>query len=93
MLGSYASLAQELGRLPTNGDLGLKKRHDSDVPNSKTYEIRFGSKLELVAQLATYCASQSEHANALALSQDYITKNRAATMDEGLREKKQDTFI
>ena len=61
MLVTYATLAQDLGRLPTKGDLELRKRHDSDVPNYKTYEIRFGSKLELAAQLATYCASRREY--------------------------------
>lgn len=82
MLGSYARLAQELGRLPTVGDLKLKKRHDPNVPNSKTYETRFGSKLELVRQLASYCANWPEHANVLVWCQDYITKNRVAATDE-----------
>ncbi len=84
MLGKYAGLAQEIGWLPSNGDLRHKKGQDSDFPSSKTYEARFGSKLELVGQLATYCALRPEHSNVLAWCQDYILKNPAVTPDAGV---------
>jgi hypothetical protein len=75
MLSHYARLAQELGRLPTKGDLRLQKRRDSNAPNDKTYETRFGPKLRLVRQLSTYCSSGPEYADVLGWCQDYITNN------------------
>jgi hypothetical protein len=87
MLARYAMLAQELGRIPAKGDAILKKRHDSDFPATNTYEARFGSKLELVAQLATYCASRPDYANVLEWSKNYISQNPVATSNEGLLEE------
>lgn len=78
MLGRYARLSQDLGRLPTNGDLRFKKSRDSGFPNSRTYENRFGLKLELVGQLAAYCTSRPEYSNVLGWCQDYFTKNQAS---------------
>jgi hypothetical protein len=69
-------LARRLARLPTNGDLRLKKHHDSEFPNSKTYETRFGLKSELVGQVAIYCASRPEYASVLEYCHEYIAKNR-----------------
>lgn len=83
MLGRYARLAQELRRLPTNGDLRVKKSQDSDFPNSKTYETRFGLKWELVSKLAVYCHARPEYANLLVWCQDYLKINPVAAPDEG----------
>jgi Meiotically Up-regulated Gene 113 (MUG113) protein len=76
MLEKYAMLSQALGNLPTNGDLRLKKRGDANFPNSKLYEIRFGSKVGLLSKLSTYCASRPEYRDVLGWCQDYITNNR-----------------
>lgn len=86
LLGCYARLAQERGRFPNKAELIMKKRLDSDFPSAKLYETRFSSKLKLVAQLAAYCAARPDHADILVWSQSYITKNRAATSDEGFPE-------
>jgi hypothetical protein len=86
LLSYYARLAQELGRLPTKGDLRLRKHREGDSANDKTYDTRFGSKLGLVGQLATYCASRPDYANVLLLCQDYIAKNREANPDEAFPE-------
>ncbi len=82
MLHRYAKLAQELGRLPTSGDLKFKKSHDQQFPNSRTYETRFGLKLDLVGQLATYCASRPDHTNVLGWCQDYLEINQPAPTSE-----------
>lgn len=75
MFNHYSSLAQELGRLPTQGDLVLQKRRDSNAPSYQTYTTRFGPKLSLVRQLSTYCSSRPECADVLEWCQDYITNN------------------
>jgi hypothetical protein len=82
MLHRYVTLAKELGRLPTNGDLRFKKSRDPQFPSSKTYETRFGLKLDLVGQLSTYCTSRPEHTNVFGWCQDYLAKNQAAATSE-----------
>ena len=55
LLGRYARLSQELHRLPTRGDLKLKRRRDGDFPSANTFYTRFGSKSQLVSELAAHC--------------------------------------
>ena len=54
LLEKYASLAVEIGHLPTQADIRLKGRTDLNFPNDVTF-TRLGSKAELVKQLADYC--------------------------------------
>jgi hypothetical protein len=82
ILNKYADLSKELGNLPTTGDLRLKKRRDPGFPNSKLYEDRFGSKLQLAYKLSAHCAYRSELRDVLAWCQDYITGNRQVARGE-----------
>jgi hypothetical protein len=54
LLGKYAALTRELGRLPVKGDLRLKSRCDPDFPNDKTFD-RLGKKGEIITEVLAYC--------------------------------------
>ena len=75
LLCKFATLAKELGELPTKGHLRLKKHGDATFPNDTTYQTRFGSKLELVRQLSVFCSSRSEFTSVLGLCREYLEKN------------------
>ncbi len=71
LLAKYARFAQELGRLPTEGELRMKRRRDNDFPSSKTFS-RLGTKLELVTRVAEYCHSRSDSEKVFQLCEEYI---------------------
>lgn len=57
LLEKHAQYARELGRLPTAGELRLKRRNDSEFPSWNTFS-RFGTKAEMARKLIEYCRSQ-----------------------------------
>lgn len=54
LLGSYADLAKELGRLPVEGEIRRKARSDPSFPSHTTFR-RFGGKQNLLEALAAHC--------------------------------------
>lgn len=60
MLESYAALVLELGRIPSNSDVRLKRARTPTFPNDKTF-ARFGGKSNLVARVAEFCADRPEY--------------------------------
>ena len=54
LLHHYALLVRELGRLPVQAELVLKRRSDPGFPSEKTFR-RFGGKAEMAAAVAAYC--------------------------------------
>lgn len=51
---ALAKLTRELGRLPVEGDLRLKKRADPGFPSHSTF-WRIGPKAKRLMQIATFC--------------------------------------
>jgi len=74
LLEKYAKLAQKLKGLPTNTDLRHQKSCGADIPNSRTYENRFGPKARLVSRLSDYCALRTEFADVHELCVNYLRK-------------------
>jgi len=91
LLGKYAKLAQELGRLPAKGDLRLKASSDSKFPNDKTFD-RIGAKLELIRQLLKYCQSRKGYEDVVRLCEAYARRNKDAR-DESKPQKEEIGFI
>jgi hypothetical protein len=71
LLGAYARYSQELGHLPSAGELRLKRRGDRDFPSRTTFD-RFGAKVELVKKLREYCQAIPNRASVIALCDDYL---------------------
>jgi hypothetical protein len=57
LVEQYALLAKELGRLPVNAELKLKRRNDRRFPSEGTYRERFSNKLELIRAVAEFCTT------------------------------------
>jgi hypothetical protein len=66
LLERYAMLAMELGRLPVNSELRLKKRSDFSFPNDKTF-ARFGTKAQFLLRFRKYCADKPNYNEVLNL--------------------------
>jgi hypothetical protein len=88
LLDRFAGLAIELGRLPVNSEIRLKKRTDPSFPNDKTYS-RFGNKIQLLNRLHDHCAAIPSYATLLplieaAINVDDSTSDLAAPATEAV---------
>jgi hypothetical protein len=71
----YATLAQELGRLPVKGELILKRRSDPDFPSGDAF-YRLGAKLEFIGQLLVYCKGREAYDDVVRMCEEYKPHNR-----------------
>lgn len=71
LLASYARYAQELGCLPTMGDLRLKRRADADFPSWNTFG-RLGTKVKLVRLVREHCQGNVGLASVTGLCDQYL---------------------
>jgi hypothetical protein len=72
LLGSYAELAKELGRLPSSGDLRLKRRGNAEFPSWNTFN-RFGRKSALIRQVREFCVTRNGLESIVSLCDEYLT--------------------
>ena len=79
LLDRLAGLCRELGRIPTVGEMKLKRRTDATLPNAKVFE-RFGPKRELVTKLADYCRTRGGLEDVLALCEATAAPPPTATV-------------
>jgi hypothetical protein len=75
VLDKYATLAQELRRLPASGDLRLKARTDAEFPNEKTFQGR-ATKSEFVRNLLDYCRSRAGYEDVVRMCEEYANAHR-----------------
>lgn len=61
MLEALISLARELDRLPTVGDMRVKRTNDDTFPSYQRFYKRFGSRVELIQSLLEYCKVNPGH--------------------------------
>ncbi len=59
LLQKYASLAKELGRLPSSNDLRFRTRNEKEFQARALLENRFGLMRELVKQIGDYCREKT----------------------------------
>ncbi|HWQ68724.1 MAG TPA: GIY-YIG nuclease family protein [Patescibacteria group bacterium] len=71
LLGKYSEYARELGRLPTAGDLRLKRQNDPEFPSWNTF-ARFGSKAEMVKKALEFCRSDQGFQNVVEQCENYL---------------------
>ncbi|MBI1348491.1 GIY-YIG nuclease family protein [bacterium] len=60
MLSAYIGLVRELGKVPVQAELEMKRRNDANFPSSKTFR-RFGGKNGLISHAAGYCEQNQLH--------------------------------
>jgi len=66
LLRRFADLALELGAIPTEADLMLKRKDDSSFPSKATYR-RWGSRDALLARVSEFCEEEDHYASVLDL--------------------------
>src|SRR5215212_7828410 len=66
LIGQLALLTRRLGRVPTQGDLLLATKNDSEFPSEKAFR-RLGSKPRRASLLLAYCETNSGYADVAAL--------------------------
>jgi hypothetical protein len=81
LFDSYAKLAREIGRLPTEHDLTFRRRNDPGFPNEGVFR-RLGSKQELISQVAAHCRNTSEYEDVLRMCENYIPRRKDEPDDE-----------
>jgi hypothetical protein len=82
LLEQYVSLIRELGRLPVNPEVRMKRREDPTFPNEKTF-ARFGNKAQLANKLAEYCRSKTGYEDILTLCGTTQTIAKREDADNG----------
>jgi len=68
----YIALVRELGRLPVNLELRMRRRTDPSFPNDKTFS-RFGGKSQLISKVAEYCRNKAGYDDVLKLCETVQT--------------------
>jgi hypothetical protein len=81
LLDNYARYAKELHRLPTSGDLRMKRRTDDEFPSWNTF-ARLGAKRELVRKLLEYCRSAPDLGDVIPLCEEYLQSDEPADSEE-----------
>src|SRR5262245_26132746 len=81
LLDFYAKLAREMGRLPAWSDLKLKAYNDAEFPSDRVFR-RFGSKEELVRQLAEYCRNKSGFGDVIRLCEAYVPRRKGVPAEQ-----------
>ncbi|MDP3492398.1 MAG: GIY-YIG nuclease family protein [Hyphomonadaceae bacterium] len=51
LLGAFLDLTIQLGHVPTDGELKLHGRTNEDFPHSRTFQVRFGRKTEMLKKV------------------------------------------
>jgi hypothetical protein len=87
LLKMFAQFALELGRIPARGDLRLRRRRDPRFPSCNTF-VRFGTKADLVRQLAEFCRSREGLDEVIGWCEQYlqsleVDSEEEASTDEG----------
>lgn len=86
LLRRYCSLAREIGRYPTKGDLRLKKRDDPTFPTDVVFVRRFGSYPAARARALEYSLKRPEFADvAVVLAKAKTPRPSADTVSEKAR--------
>jgi hypothetical protein len=81
LLQRLATLAIELSRFPTHGDLRVKANADAAFPSLRTFETRLGAKSDMVGRLSAYCAAHAEFGEVLKWCLDPLAKKTSAKFD------------
>ena len=81
LLDKYAMFVQELGRLPTSGELRLKRHADSAFPSHNVFAGRLGNKAQLLAALHEHCQDRTEYADVVRLCDSHLPSSRKETDD------------
>lgn len=85
-MARYSEYARDLGRLPTAGELKLKRRNDPEFPSWNTF-ARFGGKAEMARRVLQFCRSAHGFEAVVKLCEGYLDSPSTHEGDERSAEK------
>lgn len=86
VLRRYVELTRELGRVPTHGELRLRRQQDPSFPDVKTFTRRgHGSKNALIGAALSYCHANPEYAGVTSIYEAEYAGEAAAADENGRR--------
>jgi hypothetical protein len=80
MLSQYIGLVRELGRVPVQAELEMKRRQDNQFPSAKTFR-RFGGKADLIRRAAEFSRANG-HTDTLEICEVASKATAEAEIDE-----------
>jgi hypothetical protein len=80
MLSQYIGLVRELGRVPVQAELEMKRRQDNQFPSAKTFR-RFGGKADLIRRAAEFSRANG-HMDTLEICEVASKATAEAEVDE-----------
>ena len=92
LLQKYAEFAQELGHLPVDAELSLKRRNDCAFPSPKAFR-QFGTKLGLVQRVGDYCLHFAGYKDVVRLCQEYASQPQHESDNEPDRREDETGFV
>jgi hypothetical protein len=88
VLRSFAGLAIELGRLPTEPDLDLRRKSDPEFPNKSVFR-RWGSRDSLLVNVSEFCKDRPEFEAVVQL----LDKGVSVSLDQRLQSFQVQGFV
>lgn len=92
ILEQYARYAADLGRLPTDAELRMKRKADAKFPSWTTI-AKLGLKADLVRRLQVFCRSRPTLEAVVGLCEQYLAGSQATTDDNGPAEETAFGFV
>jgi hypothetical protein len=92
LLDRYAAFAVELGHLPVEAELQLKRRSDCTFPSKNAFR-RIGTKLELAERLAQYCRDHPVYGDVIRLCEEYASQAQQESADESEYREEEIGFV
>ncbi|HEX4987113.1 MAG TPA: GIY-YIG nuclease family protein [Burkholderiales bacterium] len=80
LLRRYAELVLELGHIPTQADLSLKRKEDESFPEKGRFD-RWGDRNALLSKVAEYCDEKEEFALVTQLLTQGVSKSLERRLD------------
>ena len=66
LIEKYVEVVRELGKAPTAAELRVRRSHDADFPDPKTF-AKLGTKNQLIGKVLAYCGEQPQYADVIAV--------------------------
>ena len=78
LLEKFIALIREFNHYPTQSELRMRKRNNSDFPSGVVFSRRFGRRHELAARLVKHCLSDDGYKDVLAICQPLAVQSMEA---------------
>ncbi len=86
LIRTYLEMVDELGRVPSDGDIRLKSRNRPDFPGHSTFRNRLGRKNDLLRKVIKYANANQYSKRKIALLESALIEEKAPPEPSGFAE-------